>query len=128
MKKIWKSEGREKWCKDCWYSKNPVKLPKQRAPINKIGAKRKKEMSIYDKRRLAFLALHKWCQSSLPGCTKMATEVHHKKGRVGDNYLDMATWLATCNSCHRWIEEHPEKAKELGLSESRLNIEENEHT
>ncbi len=118
---IWKSEGREKYCKDCWYSKNPSKTPKQRTPIKKISDKRKKEMPIYDKRRLAFLSLHKFCQANLPECTKLATEVHHKKGRVGDDYLNVSTWLAACSSCHKWIEMHPIEAKELGLSESRLN-------
>lgn len=77
-------------------------------------------MSVYDKRRLAFLALNKWCQATLPECTKMATEVHHKKGRVGDNYLNMTTWLAACHNCHHWITEHSKEAIELGLSTSRL--------
>ena len=125
---IWKSHGKEKYCKECWYKSNPPDKPKQKVPVKKISDKRKKEMSVYDKRRLAFLALHKWCQAALPECTKLATEVHHKKGRVGDNYLDMTSWLAACHSCHHWIEHHPEKAKELGLSESRLNINTNEHT
>lgn len=88
--------------------------------MNKIGDKRRKEMSVYDRRRLAFLALHKFCQANLSECTKIATEVHHKKGRVGDDYLNITTWLAVCHNCHYWIENHPEKAKELGLSESRL--------
>jgi len=26
-----------------------------------------------------------------------------------------------CRNCHTWIETHPEDAKTLGLSESRLN-------
>jgi len=26
-----------------------------------------------------------------------------------------------CRSCHRWIEENPNEAKELGYSENRLN-------
>ncbi len=71
-------------------------------------------MSVYDKRRLAFLALNKFCQANLPKCTKIATEVHHKKGRIGDYYLNMTTWLAACHKCHYWIENNPEKAKELG--------------
>ena len=122
MKHIWKSEGKQKYCKECWYSINPPEKPKQRTPVKKVSDKRKKEMSVYDKRRLAFLALHKFCQANLPSCTKVATEVHHKRGRVGDDYLNISTWLAACNSCHHWIELHPIEAKELGLSESRLNI------
>lgn len=127
-KVIWKSQGKNKFCKDCWYQQTPAKKLKTTTPINRFSDKRKKEMPVYDKRRLAFLALHKFCQAKLVDCTRMATEVHHKKGRVGEDYLNIATWLATCNSCHHWIEMNPEKAKELGLSESRLNIQTNEQT
>lgn len=120
-KPIWKSHGKEKYCKECWYTKSPPKtLVKQRSPINRISEKRKVEMSIYDKRRLAFLALHSNCQASLDGCSVKATDIHHKAGRVGDDYLNISKWLAVCRSCHSWIETHPEDAKTLGLSESRL--------
>lgn len=120
-KSIWKSQGKDKFCKECWYQKVPAKKLQARTAINKFSDKRKKQMPVYEKRRLAFLALHKFCQAKLSGCTGFATEVHHKQGRVGDDYLNISTWLATCDSCHRWIEMNPEKAKELGLSESRLN-------
>ena len=120
MKHIWKSEGKLKYCKECWYSINPPEKPKQRTPVKKVSDKRKKDMSVYDKRRLAFLSLHKFCQANLPQCTKLATEVHHKRGRVGDDYLNISTWLAACNSCHHWITEHSKEAIEMGLSMSRL--------
>jgi hypothetical protein len=78
-------------------------------------------MDEYSKKRLAFLALHVTCQAKLVGCTGASTDVHHKAGRVGDNYLNMSKWLALCRNCHSWIETNPEDAKELGYSESRLN-------
>lgn len=77
-------------------------------------------MDEYSKRRAAFLVVHSKCQAKLVGCTGDATDVHHKAGR-GENHLVISTWLAVCRSCHRYIEEHPVEAKELGLSESRLN-------
>ncbi len=98
----------------------PGKTLKTTVNLPRFSDKRKKEMPVYDKRRLAFLSLHKFCQAKLTGCTGYATEVHHKKGRVGEDYLNISTWLAVCHNCHHWIEMHPEKAKELGLSESRL--------
>jgi hypothetical protein len=79
----------------------------------------------YGKKRVAFLALHRVCQANLVGCTGQATDVHHKAGR-GINHNKMSTWIAVCRTCHQWIEENPQEAKELGLSESRLKTEEHD--
>jgi hypothetical protein len=115
MKHIWKSHGKEKYCKECWYS---IDKPKSISPVSK---KRQVEMDEYSKKRLAFLALHNNCQAKLVGCTGKATDIHHSKGRVGDNYLNISTWFALCRACHSYLETNPEEAKELGFSESRLN-------
>ena len=115
LKHIWKSHKKDKYCKECWYT---IEKPKSISPVSK---KRRVEMDEYYKKRLAFLALHRSCQAKLTGCTGKSTDVHHKAGRVGDNYLNMNTWLAVCRSCHSWIETNPVEAKELGLSESRLS-------
>ena len=115
MKYIWKSHGKEKYCKECWYS---IDKPKSISPVSK---KRQVEMDEYSKKRLAFLALYNNCQAKLVGCTGKATDVHHKAGRVSENYLNIQTWLAVCRQCHTWIETNPLEAKELGFSESRLN-------
>ena len=115
MKYIWKSHGKEKYCKECWYN---IEKPKSISPVSK---KRQGEMDTYSKLREAFLVVKPRCEAKLVGCTGISTDVHHKAGRVGDNYLKVGTWLAVCRSCHRFIEDNPEAAKELGLSESRLN-------
>lgn len=60
------------------------------------------------------------CEARLEGCSGVAKEIHHRRGRVGKNLLDTGTWLRVCRNCHAWIEAHPEASKELGLSESRL--------
>jgi hypothetical protein len=78
-------------------------------------------MDEYSKKRIAFLALHHNCQAKLVGCTSNATDVHHKIGRIAESFLNIRTWLAVCRSCHKWIEENPKEAKELGFSNSRLN-------
>ena len=114
-KQIWKSHGKEKYCKECWYKKEK---PKSIAPVSK---KRKLEMDEYSKRRELFLIANPLCQAKLVGCTGKATDVHHTEGRVGENYLNMSKWKALCRSCHRWVEENPAEAKELNLSDNRLN-------
>lgn len=114
LKHIWKSHKKEKFCKECWYKQEP---PKKAAPISK---RMQEANESYAKLRDAFMYINPNCQAKLVGCTGKATDVHHKAGR-NDNYLRVGTWLAVCRTCHQWIEENPLEAKELGLSQSRLN-------
>ena len=51
--------------------------------------------------------------------------MHHKRGR-NKYYLDVNTFLAVCDECHKYIENHPEEAYQKGFSESRLKKDENE--
>lgn len=69
--------------------------------------------------RKAYLDFNPTCKASLYGCTGIATDIHHKAGRVGENMLDTTTWIAVCRSCHMTIEEHPTLAKKLNLSLNR---------
>lgn len=94
----------------------PKKLPK---PIRQVSKKRSIENRKYSVLRKEFLTQKPQCEAKLSGCQKKSTDVHHKAGR-GDNFLNVRTWLAVCRCCHIWIEENPEKAKELNLSKSRL--------
>lgn len=75
--------------------------------------------TLYTKLRGVFLQKYPMCQASLPGCTKVSTDVHHKQGR-GINHNNVDTWLSVCRSCHTWIEENPIEAEELGFSNKRL--------
>lgn len=93
---------------------------KDKQPINKVSDNKKAEDKIYSTLRKVFLDNHITCEAKILGCTKQATEVHHKKGRVGKNYLDVHTFLALCHNCHSWIETHPQWAKEFGYSGDRL--------
>lgn len=115
LKHIWKSHGKDKYCQACWYS---IEKPKSISPVSK---KRRVEMDKYSALREAFLVAKPMCEAHLVGCTGKSTEVHHTKGRVGDNYLKIGTWLAVCRACHSHIELHPGEAKDLGLSQSRLD-------
>ncbi len=114
LKHIWKSDKKDKYCKECWYKQEP---PKKAAPVSK---KMKETISAYSKLRDAFLYIKPHCEAKLVGCTGKSQDVHHKAGR-GENHLQVGTWLAVCRSCHQWIEENPSEAKELGYSENRLS-------
>jgi len=115
QKHIWKSDKKDKYCKECWYT---IEKPKSISPVS---TKRRGEMDEYARLRDAFLTAKPRCEAKLVGCTGVSTEIHHKAGRVGDKYLRIGTWLAVCRNCHTWIEINPAEAKELGFSESRLN-------
>lgn len=97
-----------------------ISRSKIRKSISKISKKQQDKNFIYTRKRKKFMEKHLHCQARLSMCTFRATQVHHKRGRIGDNLLDQKTWLAVCASCHKFIEENPAKAKDLGLSENRL--------
>lgn len=121
---IWKSEGKLKYCQSCWYY-NKVKplenKSKKRTVINKISDKTLALNKIYSVLRDNFLSNNTLCKIHIPGiCTSKATDVHHSKGR-GEYMLDDSTFIPTCRACHKWAEENPEAAKELGFSVDRLS-------
>ena len=77
----------------------------------------------YSKLRKEWLATRSVCQAKIYKCMLKSTDVHHKKGR-GKYLLDTSTWLSVCRNCHMWIEEHPQDAKDLGFSISKLKKDE----
>ena len=85
-----------------------------------ISESHKKTLKDYKTIRESYLLKHKYCESKLKRCTKVATEIHHKAGKIGKLYTDDNNFLAVCRNCHTWIEENPKEAKELGFSENRL--------
>lgn len=117
LKHIWKSHGKEKYCKECWYK---IEKPKKPKPVS---TKQRSALDEYTQKRTLFMVANPSCQAKLVGCTGQSTDVHHKAGR-GENLLKMTTWLAVCRSCHTWITENSNEAIELGLSISRLKQEE----
>jgi hypothetical protein len=88
--------------------------------MRKVSKKLAKEHREYSKLRKEWLTERPMCQAKIHRCTLKSTDVHHKKGR-GVYLLDTNTWLSVCRSCHNWIETHPEDAKELGFSISKIN-------
>lgn len=99
--------------------RRPKKKP-VRKPISRFSKKRVKENRKYSAQRKEHLKEGDECEAKLPGCTGLATELHHPAGRTGEKLLSVRKCKKVCRNCHSWIEQRPKKAKELGLSESRL--------
>lgn len=124
-KVIWKNHEGKRFCRDCWirHSQNKPVLTKnsfQSFPkINNKSQKKSKEDAVYSTLRKDFLLLKPTCEAKLEGCSIRSTDVHHRKGR-GKYYLVTTTWLSACRSCHDYIENNPDQAKQMGFSESRL--------
>lgn len=120
---IWKSIGREKYCKSCAYKlKTGEANQLKRTPLSPRSSKKAKEDAVYTKLRKDYLTINPVCEARLPQCTGVATDIHHKKGR-GKYYLITTTWMSACRKCHEWIETNPVEAVELGFTITRLNDE-----
>jgi hypothetical protein len=87
--------------------------------IKKVSYKRKLEDIIYKSERIKFLMLD--CNKVCPITKQPTTDVHHSKGRIGTLYLDKRYWIALSREGHKYVEEHPEWARENGFSLSRLS-------
>jgi len=117
---IWKSRGGKKLCKFCAGVDIIPKPTVKKKPISPRSSKKVKLDNEYSKKRKIFMIENPLCLVNLPDrCMRISTDIHHRKGR-GIYLLDESTWLACCRSCHQFIEEHPEIAKTMGWSESRL--------
>lgn len=90
--------------------------------MRKFSKKRAAQNREYLKVRYAYLMTSDHCAARVTGCTLTATQIHHKRGRIGELLCDTSYFLPVCMNCHEWIEKHPQLAKELGFSESRLYV------
>ena len=98
---------------------SPKPIAKTVKPISQVSSKQAKLNRAYMVIRNEYMKVHEVCEARLPGCTQVATDLHHKNGR-GVNLLDATTYMALCRSCHQWAENHPIEAKSKGMSGDRL--------
>ena len=117
VRPIWKNINGERFCKYCAIAVSTKKSAKGvQAP--RTSRKKQKQDSRYSEMRAAFLLSSQLCLAHLPGiCTTHATDVHHTysgKDRSA-HYLETATWIPVCRSCHDFIHNNPKLARELGL-------------
>lgn len=96
-------------------NKKPVKK-KVVKPVPKMSQKRKKEVAIYQKKRIEFLNRSENQICFIEGCNKNSTTIEHRAGRIGKNYLDESTWAGCCLQCNLELERNPEMSKKYQLS------------
>lgn len=102
-------------CPICEERLKPEKVKPQ--GINKVSKKRANELAEYSHKKKKFLEANPMC-SVFPKLR--ATDIHHKKGRVGSLFLDERFWLGVSRSGHKEIEDNPQWAYEMGYSLLRL--------
>jgi len=73
---------------------------------------------IYDILSSELKPLHTICEGKgkISGCTHIATEIHHKKGRRGVLLIMSKNFSYLCRSCHQFCTDHSDEAKAMGLS------------
>lgn len=100
---------------------------RRKTKLKAMSRKRAKELRTYFQIRKEYLEKNPWCEAgpvilvaklpdfyAVPTCSIVATEIHHTKRR-GPHLNDQDTFCGCCHNCHRWIETHATKSRELGL-------------
>lgn len=96
-------------CNSC-YRINNVK------PIKKVSDKLKSNLEKYYEVRDKYLSENPKCEANIECKGKnTATDIHHKKGRIGKMLTDVKFFMAVCRDCHTWIHDNDAKARELGF-------------
>lgn len=91
--------------------KTPLRASRGLSRASKV---RRTQLRKYSEERLSFLRAHLFCQI----CKKhVATEAHHKRGRIGKRLLDFEHCLAVCFWCHQKIHSNPRWARAAGYLE-----------
>jgi hypothetical protein len=87
-----------------------------KAPISRVSKKLQANLSNYKEASRQWL-IGKRC-AVFP--VLKATEIHHKFGRVGKDLMDKDGWLPVSRKGHIEIELHPDWARKMGFTVSRL--------
>lgn len=88
----------------------------KRTRLKSVSKKRQRQNQEYNKVRDVFLKENPKCMACVNGvCSGKATEIHHKRGRVGRLLCDARFFLAICRPCHNWIGDNGADARRLGL-------------
>ena len=79
--------------------------------IRRVSIKRAAQLKDYAKLRKKFLEENPLCEVCKDA---NAIEIHHSAGRTGRLLNDETHFVAVCRSCHNWIHENIQQAREAG--------------
>ena len=85
--------------------------------MNRRTPKRARQEREYAKLRVEYLQSHSACEARLLGCTWLATEIHHKAGRIGELLTNAEHFCPICRNCHDYVTNRMSaaEARERGL-------------
>lgn len=91
----------------------------KRTKIRPVSVKRQAQLDEYKTVRNSFLQMNPDCQGE---CNSKAVEVHHKRGKSGNQLNETADFMAVCRPCHDYIEAHPAWARSKDFTRSRIGL------
>lgn len=103
------------FCRNHQYMRTDNKKPKK--PKFR-SAKEQDRLNNYYPIREEYLQTYPNCE--FPECGNYSTDIHHMMGREGDLLFNTKYFAALCRMHHRYVEDHPKEALELGLRFERL--------
>lgn len=116
--------------------------PKPRKPIRKVAKRRVGPQREYGARRVVYLLKHPFCQIFMKRfkCNELivianngvfpevtaegnvhwirvphSSQIHHSRKPKCKYLNDESTWFAACDEQHKWVEDHKNLARRLGL-------------
>ena len=81
--------------------------------IKPVSRKLAKARRLYIKLRRAYLAQNPEC---VVFRNKPASQIHHRRGRIGTLLIDQRFWIAVSMEGHEWIHHNPELARADGFT------------
>lgn len=105
-----------------WQTRNRKNYIKVKVAIKPVSDKQKVRLARYRVVRDEYMKKNAVCEAQIANvCTYKATDLHHKKSRIGDLLWDVTYFSALCSNCHIWVHENDAEARELGFLLSRLD-------
>ena len=79
--------------------------------MKRISDRRREQLKAYMAVRAEYMAANPMCCN----CGKRASDIHHRRGKIGGLLTDTRFFSSVCRKCHDFIHDNPAKARELGL-------------
>jgi hypothetical protein len=99
---------------------NPVVKEKKVYKIPARSKKRVKEQKVYVEIVKDLLDKDNSCKIGAPGCTKIASGLHHLQKRSPKNWLEKSNLIPACTSCNGWLESNSKEGVRMGFVKSKF--------